>query len=84
MRPNQRETEMTQNWQFKVVKSMRGMNGKWFAFPIAATFETEVEARRYAEEFVAEQRASGVAGARINVFSRRKIPGLNSIAEYRV
>ena len=49
---------MTNRWNYKVVKSMRGMQGEWFNFPTAATFETEQEAIDYAAEFAAEQ-ASG-------------------------
>lgn len=79
---------MAKQWQYKVVKSQRGMDGKWFAHPAAATFVSEADARQYAETFAAEQRAAGVAGTRINVLSRRKIAGdfgpTNNVAEYRV
>lgn len=75
-------------WNFKVVKSQRGTDGKWFSYPAAATFEVEAEARKYAEKFAASQRSAGVAGIRINVLSRRKFGGpfgrTNNVAEYRV
>lgn len=57
-------------WTHKVVKMQRGMRGEWFGHPAAATFASESEARAYAEEFAAEQRAAGVAGTRITVQTR--------------
>ena len=76
------------NWQFRVVKSQRGCDGKWFALPGGATFESRDAACKYAASFAAEQRAAGVAGTRINVLSRKKIEGdfgpTNNVAEYRV
>jgi len=76
------------NWQFRVVKSQRGGDGKWFAHPTAATFATEDAARKYAESFAAEQRAAGVIGTRINVLSRAARDGdfgpTHHVAEYRV
>lgn len=68
------------NWKFKVVKFQRGMQGEWFAHPAAMTTANEAVARKYAEEFVTEQRAAGVVGTRINVLTR----GGNNVAEYRV
>lgn len=59
-------------WTHKVVKRMRGGDGEWFDFPTAATFSSEPEARAYAAQFAAEQRAAGVTTARIEVRSRRK------------
>lgn len=76
------------NWQFRVVKSQRGTDGKWFDYATAATFATEDAARKYAESFAVEQRAAGVAGTKINVLSRKRIEGdfgpTNHVAEYRV
>lgn len=68
------------NWKFKVVKKQRGMQGQWFAYPAAMTTESESEAREYAEQFAAEQRAAGVLGTRIVVETR----GRKFIAEYKV
>lgn len=70
-------------WTHKVVKQMRGLQGEWFDFPTAGTFSSEAEAKRYAEDFAREQAASGVAGARITVRSRRKVRGTYTIAVYR-
>lgn len=39
------------NWKYRVVRRARGMQGQWFDYPTAATFETETEARVYAETF---------------------------------
>lgn len=79
---------MGKAWKYKVVKSQRGMQGQWFSYPAAATFEDLEEAKAYAEEFAAEQRAAGVAGTRINVFSRKKFDGpygrTDGVAEYKV
>lgn len=80
--------EMT-GWTHKVVKMQRGTDGKWFAHSTAATFGSEAEARAYAERFVAEQRAAGVVGTRINVVARKVFVGdlgfsTNHVAEYRV
>lgn len=75
-------------WRFKVVKSQRGNDGRWFSYPAAATFSEEADARSYAERFAASQRAAGVVGTRINVLSRRRFEGpfgpTNYVAEYRV
>lgn len=72
-------------WQYKVVKSMRGLQGQWFDFPTAATFETQAEARKYAKEFAESQKAGGVRTARYCVRSRRKGPcGGYTVAEYRI
>lgn len=62
---------MGKNWKFRVVKRMRGMQGKCVDFPTAATFETEADARSYASEFAESQRASGVVGVAVDVRSRR-------------
>jgi hypothetical protein len=74
---------MTKGWQYKVVKSQRGMDGKWFSYPAAATFAGEAEARLYAADFAANQQT----GTRILVISRRRFEGpigpTNSVAEYR-
>lgn len=67
-------------WTHKVVKNQRGMQGKWFDYPAAATFSSEAQARQYAEIFAAEQTAAGVVGTRINVLTR----GGRLVAEYRV
>jgi len=76
---------MARNWNYKVVKSQRGMDGRWFSYPAAATFETEAKAREYAAQFAAQQR--GIGGTRINVLSRRQFDGsvgrTNNVAEYR-
>lgn len=58
------------NWKFRVVKSMRGMNGEWFHFPTAGTFLTKDAACVYAEGFARSQGGSRVCGARIEVRSR--------------
>lgn len=74
-------------WTHKVVKSQRGMDGRWFAHS-AKTFANEQAARDFAERFAAEQRAAGVVGTRINVLSRKSFTGdfgaTNNIAEYPV
>lgn len=62
-------------WTHKVVKRMRGGDGKWFDFPTASTFASEQDAREYAARFASEQRAAGVTTARIDVRSRRQLPG---------
>lgn len=67
-------------WKFKVVKKMRGHNGEWFGFPAAATFAALEDATTYAREFAAEQRAAGVASARITVLTR----GNSNVFEARV
>lgn len=69
----------SKNWTHKVVKSMRGMNGEYFDFPTADTFDSEAEAREYAEDFAREQGASRVAGAKIHVRTR----GGRWVATYR-
>lgn len=83
---NKRKTAQT--WKYRVVKSQRGLDGKWFTCPAAATFKTELEAREYAEQFAVRQRAAGVVGAMISVLSRRRLIGnfgpTNSVAEYRI
>lgn len=56
-------------WAFKVVKAQRGMQGQWFRYRAAATFETQAEAEKYAREFAEDQR--GVAGTRILVVARK-------------
>lgn len=61
---------MSRNWTYKVVKRMTGINGELFDFPAAATFESEADARAYAEEFAREQGEAGVF-ARIAVVARR-------------
>ena len=71
---------MTSNWKFKVVKSQRGGDGKWFAYRAAMTTADESEAREYARDFAANQAAAGVVGTRINVLTR----GGKHVAEYRV
>ena len=75
---------MTTNWQFKVVKSQRGMDGKWFHYRAAATFAEEAEARQYAKQWADGDRSPGT---RILVISRREIEGpigpTHSVAEYR-
>ncbi len=76
-------------WTHKVIKMQRGTDGKWFAYPAAATFGSEAEARAYAERFAAEQRAAGVAGTRVNVVARKAFVGnlgfrTTHVAEYRV
>lgn len=58
----------SKQWKYKVVKVARGGNGKWFDFPTASTFDTEADAKQYAERFAADQR--GVAGAKITVRKR--------------
>lgn len=68
------------NWKFKVVKSQRGIDGQWFHYPAAMTTADEVQARKYAEDFAASQRAAGIVGTRINVLTR----GGKNVAEYRV
>ncbi len=68
------------DWTHKVVKKQRGMRGEWFSYPAAMTTNSEQEARNYAEQFAASQRAAGVAGTRIVVETR----GRQFIAEYRV
>lgn len=65
-------------WNYKVVKSQRGMDGKWFRYPAAATFEHFSDAEQYATEFAASQ--AGVSGTRINVLTRGGV----SVAEHRV
>lgn len=56
-------------WHYRVVKRARGMQGRWFDFPTAATFVDEAEAREYAAAFAREQ--AGVGGAEIDVRARR-------------
>ena len=68
------------SWKFKVVKMMRGMQGQWFAFPTAATFPTEGEAREYAEQFAADQREAGIRTARYTVRTR----GNRLVSEIRI
>lgn len=58
----------TRKWTHKVVKIARGMQGEWFDFPTAATFDSQAAAEKYAKEFADEQR--GVVGARITVRTR--------------
>jgi hypothetical protein len=57
------------NWNYRVVKRARGLQGRWFDFPTAATFATEQDAREYAERFARGQ--AGVLGAAIDVRSRK-------------
>ncbi len=64
-------TAMAKTWKYRVVKRMRGMQGEYFDYPTAATFETEAEARRYAEEFARAQGAARVYGARLEVRTRK-------------
>ncbi len=75
-------------WSYKVVKSQRGLDGKWFRHPAAATFQELDEAISYAKQFAASQENAGVGGTRINVLSRRLVSGdfgpTQDIAEYRV
>jgi len=75
------------SWTHKVVKSQRGMDGKWFV-QSSKTFAGEQAAREFAERFAAEQQAAGVVGTRINVLSRKSFAGefgpTNNVAEYRV
>lgn len=71
---------MSRAWTHRVVKSMRGMQGDYFDFSTAATFDDEEEARVYAERFAREQGASRVYGARISVRERR---GDKSVVTYR-
>lgn len=68
------------NWKFKVVKKQLGNQGQWFAYPAAMTTASEDEARKYAEEFAAEQRAAGVTGTKIVVETR----GRKFVAAYSV
>lgn len=65
----------TKTWKFRVVKSMRGMQGTWVDFPTAATFVAEADARTYAEEFARVQGQAGVRDARISVLARGKNDG---------
>lgn len=58
---------MSARWTHRVVKRMRGMQGEYFDFPTAATFEGDAPARAYAESFAREQGADRVYGARIEV-----------------
>lgn len=60
--------EDKRKWKFKVLKRARGMDGKFFDYPTAATFATEDAAIEYAEYFAAAQ--AGVRGAKIVVRSR--------------
>jgi hypothetical protein len=59
---------------------MRGMQGEYFDFRTAATFDDEASARAYAERFAREQGRGRVYGARIDVRSRR---GNRTVATYR-
>ena len=59
----------TSQWTHKVVKTQRGMDGKWFRYPAAATFASEPQAHDYAKQFAAEQK--GVPGTRILVVARK-------------
>jgi hypothetical protein len=75
-------------WNYKVIKTQRGLRGQWFAYP-ATTFGDEQAARKYAEQFAADQRAAGVVGTRIVVVSRARVRNefgrlSNLVAEYRV
>jgi hypothetical protein len=56
------------------------MDGKYFDFPTAATFETEGDALAYAESFAREQGEARIYGARIVVRTRK---GGATVAEYR-
>jgi hypothetical protein len=62
---------MAKLWKYRVVKRMCGMQGAYFDYQTAATFETEAEARRYAEGFARGQGAARVHGARIDVRTRK-------------
>lgn len=60
------------SWAYKVVKQMRGADGRFFDFQTAATFETREQACEYAEEFARDQATAGVTGALIVVRGRRR------------
>lgn len=61
-------TTTKNGWQYKVVKSQRGSDGLWFRYA-GVTFDTELEAVEYAEQFAREQ--SAVPGTKILVVSRK-------------
>ena len=65
-------------WAYKVVKSQRGGNGKWFRYRAAFTSADESEAVAYAERFAAEQ--AGVPGTRVIVVTRK---GDRLVREFR-
>jgi hypothetical protein len=75
-------TIATKTWNFKVVKKMRGTDGKWFDFPASGTFADFDQADEYASSFCSEQQASGVTNARFAVLPRRKNESRS--AEYRI
>lgn len=75
---------MNKKWTHKVVKVARGMDGKWFDFPTAGTFGTELEARAYAARFASEQRAAGVSGTRITVRARKAARGVTGMLIHTV
>lgn len=56
-------------WAYRVVKTQRGGDGRWFRYPSAYTSADEGEAIAYAERFAAEQ--AGVPGTRILVLGRK-------------
>jgi hypothetical protein len=76
-------------WSFKVVKKQRDGDGKFFAYPAAATFERKADALKYARDFANAQRAAGVAGTIIAVCSRKKVMSdcgikTHTLTEFRV
>jgi hypothetical protein len=68
---------MGRSWTHRVVKRARGMQGEYFDFVPAATFDSLREAEQYAEEFAREQ--AGVGGVIIDIRLRsggtRERPG---------
>lgn len=63
-------SQTSRQWRYKVVKRMRGMQGEYFDFPTAATFDREQDALDYAEAFAREQGECRVCGALIDVRRR--------------
>lgn len=71
-------TTTKKSWAYKVVKTQRGGDGKWFRYPAAFTSADEGEAIAYAERFAGEQ--AGVPGTRIIVVTRK---GDSLVREFR-
>lgn len=65
-------------WAYKVVKTQRGGDGKWFRYRAAFTTADESAAIAYAEQFAADQ--AGVPGTRIIVVTRK---GDRLVREFR-
>lgn len=59
------------NWTHKVVKQMRGGDGKFFDYPTAGTFPSFQAACEFAEKFAADQKAAGITTALFCVRPRK-------------